>query len=225
MYHVGHRLRHHYMLYGTIGAVLLVLVVGGVIAGRIILQPHTTLVQSKPIINQVTGSNTSYHHWVTKQFAIDLPDDWATTAPPATPYNSYSYHGTSASSSPRHLDIYVGSVPLDLAVNRLLPVQPDGDQLVVTGVVSDNCVNFTDKTPASETSGVASSKWGGVNFLCDMGNYGRHVVAIGSTEGVNTITLTGPTTGAVHVLLVYTDNNNNPSYNTFITIAKSFQLL
>jgi hypothetical protein len=142
-----------------------------------------------------------------------------------SPAPAGSWKGDSGEDAARRLDVYVGAVPAALAINRLLPVAANDGRLDITGTVSDNCVNFTDKTARAIATGIASAKWDGVNFICDMGNYERDVVAIGSEQGINTVTLIGASAGRQQVLLVYTDNNANPDYNIFNTIVRSFRLL
>jgi hypothetical protein len=158
--------------------------------------------------------------------ALELLTGWNETDPPHTPQTIYSWRGgTGTNDESRRLDVYFDIMPTTLAVNRLLPVQANGDHLDVTGVTSDNCVNFTDKTAESVQTGRAPSKWGGVNFWCDVANYERDVVAVGSTEGVNTITLTGASKGSHKILLVYTDNSASPDYSIFVAIVRSTRLL
>jgi hypothetical protein len=123
----------------------------------------------------------------------------------------------------RRIDIYIDNVPSSLAVNRLLPVQVNQDQLQPQGVVSDNCTDFTTPTAQSAQTGTIDAKWNGVDFLCDTGNYERDVVAIGSASGP--ISLTGPKTSTHKILLVYTDNTTQPDYSIFTAIVESFRIL
>ena len=88
--------------------------------------------------------------------------------------------------------------------------------------VSDNCATFTPATNAA--TGVSTGKWQGTNFLCDEGNYERDVVGTASAQGINTLTLTGSTTGSHKVFLVYTNNNINPDFSVLYGILESFKL-
>jgi hypothetical protein len=118
----------------------------------------------------------------------------------------------------------VDHIPTALAINRLLAVQSSGDKMTPVGMVSDNCTNFTDKATESAATGTAPAKWNGVNFICDMANYERDVVATGSSGGINMVTLSSKS-GTHQVCLVYTDNSIDPDYSVFTDIVQSFTLL
>lgn len=223
MYHLGRQTKRTYWPYVVPAVLAGVLAVGGFWASRQ-LRPDTTLRQSQPVVRQVTASDTALQHIVTSIFLVDLPPHWRATTAPGAPGATGSWQGVSGDDAARRLDVYVGAVPADLAVNRLLPVSPSGARLEMSGTVSDNCVNFTDKTAKVAASGTAPAKWDGVSFICDMGNYERDVVAIGSDEGINAVTLAGPAAGRQRVLLVYTDNNVSPDYSIFTAIVRSFRL-
>jgi hypothetical protein len=77
---------------------------------------------------------------------------------------------------------------------------------------------------ASDPAEATHAKWSGINFLCDLGNYLRDVVGTSSPEGINSVTLTGNTTGKHTLFFMYTDNTPSPDYSTFINALKSFQL-
>ena len=224
MYRLRHRITHHYALYAGL-ALAGALVIGGVFAARNILQPHTSITQSPGVTRFVGASSSSTQHVAKSIFTLDLPAGWTAASPPNTPYTIYSWQGgLDTLDTARRLDVYIDRLPVNLAVNRLLPVQATDDRLDAVSETSDNCSNFTDKAAASATTGAAPSKWAGVNFLCDMGNYERDVVGIGSAEGINSVTLIGPTAGAHHVFMTYTDNSANPDFTIFLAIVRSFRL-
>lgn len=159
-----------------------------------------------------------------RYFTLRLPSGWQSVAAPPVPYTVYSWQGTGGDSA-RRLDMYIDNTPADLAVNRLLAVQADSDHMDIADAVSDNCTDFTDRATGSSATGTAPAKWAGVNFICDMGNYERDVVATGSPDAVNAVTLTGSTTGSHKVLLVYTDNSADPDYTIFDAMVRSFRVL
>lgn len=225
MYRLGHRSTHHYLIGGMLLAAVALLTVAGVAALRSVFQPHTVLHQSTPVVRTVLGDTTVQQHVSKGFFDFDIPSDWHVVAASPVRYTVYSWAGTKGNNAARRLDVYVDNVPLGLAVNRLQPVQADGDHFDLIGTASDNCTSFTPRASNSAQTGDAPSKWGGVNFLCDVGNYERDVVATGSAEGINTTTLVGTTSGSHRVLLVYSDNNSSPDYTIFAAIIKSFRLL
>jgi hypothetical protein len=223
MYHKGHHRGLRYWPYLLAG----VLVVGGTVASvdaaRHLFKTHTTLTQSRPIVRHVAGVETAMQHIVKGVVSLDLPVGWQPVAAPATT-DGFSWHGTAGRDAAIRLDVYIDRLPPSLAVNRLLPVRSAGDHLDITGEVSEPCNNFTDKTPDSNKTGTASAKWKDVSFMCDLGNYERDAVAIGSTEGINTVTVSGTQAGDHRVLLVYTDNNISPDFSTLTNIVQSFRV-
>lgn len=227
MYQLGHRSRHHYIRVAIVTLLLVGIVTAGIVVVRQFLRPNTVLVQSNPITENVPVSSTQMQHIMKASVAFDVPVSWheRTTDGSMTPQPLTSWQGTVKDDQARWIDVYIDTVPTNLAANRLLPVEADGDRMTVTDTTSDNCVNFTDKSAGSSHSGMAPAKWSGVNFLCDTANYERDVVVTGSNEGVNTIILDSPLKGKHRVLLVYTDNSPNPDYTLFATIVKSFRVL
>jgi len=225
MYRLGHRHVHHYVIFGIVGLMVLAVVVAGIVGVRSYFQPHTILKQSSAVTHTVTANQVATRAVTKSFFTMQLSSNWREVAAPQVTYTIYSWAGTGKNDASRRVDVYVDGAPANLAFNHLLPVQSTGNQLEVKGPVSDNCTTFTDKTSASETTGSALSKWSGVNFLCDVANYERDTVGVGSAEGINRVTLHSPRSGTHRILLVYTDNSATPDYTIFVAIVKSFQLL
>jgi hypothetical protein len=110
------------------------------------------------------------------------------------------------------------------SLNRFLAVKADGNLLEAIGDISDNCVNFTDDSALQKQTLTAPSKWMGVNFICDMGNTLRNVIGTGSTDGLNTVTVTGPS-GTHRYSLIYTDHSGRPNDETLVTVIRTFRAL
>src|SRR6185437_14637717 len=217
MYRLRHyrRHRHWILLCGCIVAIALTAF--GISRLPRLFPAETSLTQAQPVIHHISSNAAATKEVTMKLFTVALPVGWTSVTPPDIPYTVYSWQG-SGDDADRHLDVYIDNPPASLAVNRLLPVQANGDHMTVTGVASDNCSNFTDKSLEIAATGSAPAKWAGVNFMCDMANYERDVVAVGSPDAINAVTLNGPVTGAHRILLVYTDNSGEPNYTVFSNI-------
>jgi hypothetical protein len=225
MYRLRQRIKHHAPMYGLLLIIPVAVIIAGITLHNL-MQPHTVLKQSSPVTYSVGATSAPPQRIAKSFFTFDLPAHWVAAQPPAVAYTVYSWQGAAGTEeSPRRLDVYVDTIPTTLAVNRLLPVQSNVDRINLVGDVSDNCTTFTAPTEQSRAAGSAASKWNGVNFLCDVSNYERTVAATGSTENINTVTVTGPTTGAHRVLLLYTDNSGNPDYSIFTAIVRSFHAI
>ncbi len=224
MYRLGHQIKHHHWPYILGGLVGIGCIVSGIAIAPRFFRADTSLVQSPSVTHHISAGDTATQHITTQTFALDLPSGWRSVQPPQVQPVPVSWGGSAPDGAGRRLDVYVDHVPVSLAVNRLLVVQPSGSRMSPAGTVSDNCTNFTDKATESAATGSAPAKWNGVNFICDMANYERDVVAIGSSAGVNTV-MPSSASGAHPVLLVYTDNSIDPDYSVLMSIVQSFTLL
>lgn len=227
-YRLGKPLRTHRRRFWAFILVALVLLLSGLavgawIAAKQFLPSDTTISQSKPVVTEVKGGNLAGKHFDESVFTINLPHDWVFTGKQTTPYVKYSWHNTAKADNPgsRMLDVYVDTLPTQLGVNKVLPVQAAGDRLVPT-TVSDNCADFTgNKVPGPPA---APAKWQGINFLCDLANYVRNVTGASSSQGINSVTLTGKLTGQHRFFFTYTDNSSNPEPTIFAGALRSFRV-
>src|SRR5690606_35983831 len=72
-------------------------------------------------------------------FIMELPHDWHEIERKSTRQeNSITWQATKTGGDNRWLSVYIDRIPADIAVNRLLPVMPENDQLRFGGL-SDNC--------------------------------------------------------------------------------------
>jgi hypothetical protein len=157
-------------------------------------------------------------------FTITLPSDWVLKGHNETPHNLYSYQATEKNEDNRWLEIYVDRVPTDAAFNKLLPVIIENNKIVVTGSVSENCIEFTGPQGNPRGAGVDSlpAKWQGVDFLCDLSNYTRNVVGVGTVAAKHNIVLNGPTAGQHTFYFKYIDHNISPDYQILEKALQSF---
>jgi hypothetical protein len=162
------------------------------------------------------------------EFVVKLPNDWALKDHVTEPYNLYSWQATKKNADNRWLEIYVDRYPKDKAFNRLLPVSIDNNKIIVTGSVSENCTAFTGPQGANQApaSGVETlpAKWQGVDFLCDMANYTRNSVGVGTTGSQTAIKLSGAKTGMHTFFFVYIDHNINPDYQLLENTLASLEV-
>lgn len=214
---VSHRKRRIVLLF-----VVVILVVAGVIAAKNYFKAGTTIgAPPAPVVTSVIDANAPNKLFDEGSFTIKLPSDWKFVSHQTAGYNIYSWHNTKTNPGVEQLQIYLDTIPTSLGVNRVLPVQANGNQLVPT-TVSDNCSTFTgNKVPGPPST---PAKWEGVNFLCDLGNYERDVVGTSSTNGINVVKLVGPTTGAHNLFFAYTDNGPTPDFTIFTSVLQTFRL-
>jgi hypothetical protein len=225
MYRLGTRARkHHTIAIGFLVAALLVAL--GVFVYKSL--NFTTAPVTK--ITNDSATTTRYSPETTKkiavnepQFSMELPADWEKVAPTGTPVEQAPYNYSSPSADARQLTLYVGTVPTNVALNKVVVVAAKGNVLEHENV-SDNCAEYTQPDKANPGSGVAKGKWRGVEFLCDLANYRRNLVGTASTEGLNQVALTGTTVGTKKVFFTYTDNSASPDYTVFYAVLESFKL-
>jgi hypothetical protein len=220
-YHLGKRQVSHRKLKLLALAIVLILVAIGGVMAKLYLRANTVIdPPPPPVTTQITGNNEATKHFDEGIFALDLPKDWVFSGHKTGQYSIYSWHNTKTNPGVEQLQIYMDTIPSDLGVNRVLPVQGESNRAVPT-TVSDTCANFTgNKVPGSPTT---PAKWDNIDFLCDLANYERDVVGTSSTDGINTVTLTG-STGKHKVFFAYTDNGGTPNFTIFTNAVQSFRL-
>lgn len=158
-------------------------------------------------------------------FTMKLPEDWQMNSHSTeSMYNKYTYQATAKNKDNRWLEVYVDRVPDNQSFNRILPVFLNENRIVVASSVSDNCTEFTGDKVARPAATVETlpAKWQGVAFNCDIANYIRNVVGIGSPENGHNLPLTGAS-GNKHIYyFVYIDHNINPDYQILERALMSF---
>lgn len=223
MYRMGSRTHHKRLfLYGLLAFAL---VWTGIVLAVIYLNRDQTVINQAPTVTrQVDVSNMPTKTFDEDAFSIALPSDWKYLGrDPSTVYHPYRWQSTAQNETGRMLAVYVDNIPVDMAVNRLLPLEVQGDHLM-PGTVSDNCTTFTGDGAGDAPSKNVTAKWAGVNFICDMENYERDVVGTGSTRAINSVEFTGQQTGTHTLFFTYTDNTAQPDYTIFSDALSSFKL-
>ncbi len=217
---ISHHKRHVVLVWFVI--IILLAGAGCYIFVKYFMKSDTSIsAPPAPAVSHVIAGDEKTKKFDEGSFTINLPLDWKFISHQSAVYNIYTWHNTKKNPGVEQLQVYVDTIPSDLGVNRVLPVQGSGNQIVAT-TVSDNCANFTgDKVPGSTRT---PAKWANVNFLCDLGNYVRDVVGTSSSDGVNVVKLTGPTTGTHALFFAYTDNGPTPDFTIFTDAVQSFRL-
>lgn len=162
-------------------------------------------------------------------YLFDILADWKEIDRRNVPYHVVTWKGTTKDSAARTLEVYVDALPVNLEINRVLPVNGQEDRLAVFQA-SENCVLFSPETakltPEQATKQpVRAVTFQKVNFNCDVPNSLRNVVGTGSEEGHNTVSLTGIKGGKHKYFLVYTDHSAHPDEKFFPDVLRSFRAL
>ena len=224
MYRSGERRRSHRKLYlWLLGFVCFCIAAAAVAVNTL----HSTTNIAKPpaaVTRKITYDDTNTTQFIEPVFSIYLPSNWKLISTGTDPYLVYHFQSTQPHEDARYLDVYVDSLPTNLGVNRILPVLANGAQLTLTSTdVSDNCSSFT-RTSAKQPTESTHAKWNNIDFYCDLADYERDLVGIGSPEGFNLVTLKGPATGTHKIFITYTDNTQAPDYSIFTSALKTFRI-
>jgi len=224
LYVAGHRLarrRAGRVLLEIVIVVAILVAVG--FAAKHFLSAGTSISNMPPSVTTVVSPHTAgKKHADAGMFTLELPADWKSATPPQQAYKIYSWHNTAQNAGVRRLDVYVDGAP-QMPVNRVLPIQANGSQLVPLGQVSDNCVTFTQGAKNAGGSSLPG-KYKQVNFLCDTANYARNVVGTSSPNGVDTVKVASLASGGHSFFFVYTDNSATPDYDILTDIITGFHL-
>jgi len=218
MYRLGRRSKKHTKRKVWFLILLLLLVIAGAVGFfvyKVLSEPDETITTTQAITREYAPpQGEDAKEFNQGIYTITLPSDWVFKGHNETPYNMYSYQATKKNADNRWLEVYVDKVPNDVAFNRLLPVIIENNKIVVTGSVSENCVEFTGPQGNPSAAGVPAlaAKWQGVDFMCDMSNYTRNVVGVGTVASKHNIALAGPTAGQHVFYFKYIDHNISPDY-------------
>jgi hypothetical protein len=204
--------------------VLVLLVAGGWLAYKKYIRPNTVINQSAAVVSVVALAKPTSHTFDLGIFTIQLPTNWQQVAGTTQPYHIFRFEGGLGTPDEQQLEIYQDTIPETFAVNEVLAVSAAGDRLGPIGEASDNCSNFTKTGSGVATPAGTPAKWEDTNFLCDLNNPERGVVGTSSSDGINTVVLTGSKSGTHTFFFAYTDNSISPDYTDFYNALASFRL-
>jgi hypothetical protein len=228
MYRIGHRARYRNGLTIVAGCVIIASIGFG-IWGLLTHDVRGVVItgDNKVIATQVAGDNTDAIIIDEPLFTMKLPKDWVLNSKDQAPSPAYYFKATKKYADSRTLNIFIDNSSANLfAVNRMVPVASLDNKLSV-GQVSDNCAQFTGTGAASAQAAQSqkdtTARWQGVSFLCDLSNVNRNAVGTSSSEGVNQVTLTGPSGQKHRYFLIYTDHSDQPDYSIFNDALASFE--
>lgn len=163
--------------------------------------------------------------WVDEPtFTMELPSDWKEVAREnSVNERSITWQSTKPREDNRTLQVFVDLIPEKMAVTRLLPLTVRGEGFTV-GEASSSCSTFTklgDGTGRQDLD--APAKYQNVSFICALGRSIDNVTGTGSSEGINTISVKGPSAGKHRYFFVYADRNIQPNIAIFYDALKSFR--
>lgn len=228
--YIMNRTKHRkYRKSTTALGVMLVVALGAAVwsAGQY-LDPETFISPTpKAKVTRVLGVEESGKEFVAGPVSLRLPKDWeafTVKQTSQTPSPTYSWRNTEGNVGVRVIHLYLDTIPRQLAVNRLLVVQPEANGLVAVGGVSDNCSEFNSAgRTASTGSSTTPARWQNVAFTCDSANYLRNVVGTGSAQGVNSVRL-GGSSGQHELFMTYNDADATPKFEIFTAAVESIRL-
>ena len=213
---------------------ILSLVMGGLFAGYwfVIRQDNITELSNNdtPLVSKVEAAD-KFTEISEPTFSLRLPGTWKETERNTDArYRSVKWDYQAKGGIGRWLKVYIDNIPEDYSVTYVMPVSAEGNKLIPEGI-SDHCSQFTpgakkpgDNSPSTSSSSERiPSSWQGVRFLCDGAHPLYQRVGTSSKAGLNTISVTGATTGTHRYFFVYDDAYYNPDYTIFTTILDSFR--
>ena len=159
-------------------------------------------------------------------FNMVLPADWKEIKRQNDQIENSITWASTAQGGGRTLKLYIDLIPVTRAVNRELAITAQGDTILV-GDISENCATFTKGGTQNVHEAAllkeTPAKWNTVDFICDLPRVSDNVVGTGSTEGVNTVTLTGPLKGTHKYFFMYTEHSSQANYEILSNALRSFK--
>ena len=200
--------------------------VGALVLGDVRKSQSTEVSGKAQTILQANDDSVNRFRVNEPLFTLELPGDWKELKRQNDQTeNSITWQSTRTSGDGRSLKLYIDTIPTSMAVNRLLPVSAQGST-IVPGDISENCATFTqggtlnvyEAAKLKETP----AKWNKTDFICDLPRVNDNRVGTGSAEGINSVTVTGPTKGAHKYFFLYTEHNIQPNYELLHNALRSF---
>lgn len=212
--------RRRRVLWFCLIIILIILICSGIIWLKDRLNPQVVIKQTNAVTTQVSyNSPTKVYN--EPGFSIALPNTWQLLPKTPSEYQMYTWEGPNRETDGQELTVYINTIPENMAVNHVLVVQGENDQLTLDGTASENCTTFTS-SPALPNSTGAPAEWSGVSFLCDQANPERDVVGTSSSDGVNTVILKNLSTGISRkFFFTFTDDSIDPDYTVFYNALQS----
>lgn len=222
MYRLGRQTHKHRRGYRVILTTLAILFFAAVVYWLMHLRivPEQNIRNAAPVSENYKTSASEKVAIDKPLFRLELPKGWREVETDKASSTAPKFSFSSPGSQAQMLDLYIDNPPTGMAVNRAIVVSSQGDGLTYD-TVSDNCTTFTEASLKNPQSGNAPARWQTTQFICDMANTARAVVGTMSAEGINQVSVTGPTTGTHKLFITYIDNNINPNYGTFYDILRS----
>jgi hypothetical protein len=157
-------------------------------------------------------------------FTLELPGDWEEIEREnSDEEKSITWQSAKSNKIERYLKVYIDTIPRDRAINRLLPVESDGNT-IKQGELSYNCITLVDEADANRELPVAvTAIWQGVEFVCNLPDVLSNEIGTGSTDGINTVRVSGRNNGEHEYFLVYSDYTNTPTSTILINAIRSFR--
>lgn len=231
-YRIGRHARRKARKHLWVGILVLLLIgfgIGTAFIIRALSNSGTEISMPEPITREYAPLEDNAKEFDQEEFTIKLPQDWRLKSHEQSEgRNLYQFQSTEKHKDNRWLEIYVNSKPQEKAFNRLLPLTIDSNQIIVVSSVSDNCTAFTGSQGANKPSEtgepILPAKWQGVSFLCDMANFTRNVVGVGTEQSGHELTLRGQTKGETTFYVVYIDHSISPDYQILERALESIEV-
>lgn len=160
-------------------------------------------------------------------YSFDLPGDWKEISRKDIPTeHSVTWKASRQNQDNRFMTLYIDTIPTTKSLNQIVPVSAQDNTLMV-GDLSGNCATFTIGGTLNATEAQklkeTPAKWQKVDFICDLPRVIDNEIGTGSTEGINTVSLVGPTKGKHKYFFLYTDHNIQPNPTIFTDVLHTFK--
>ncbi|HEY4963537.1 MAG TPA: PsbP-related protein [Candidatus Saccharimonadales bacterium] len=217
----SHKKRNILLVVILIAIIILLLL--GLYFAKKYIHSNTKINQSKAQVSTYSGSaNGSLKTYSASDFSFQMPSGWTEVPLKNSEYNMFEWQ-TGTGAKYQTIQIFEDTIPANFAVNHVLIVQANQNQVTAIGSPSDNCQNFTNGHITSTQVGYPA-KWQNVSFNCDLNNTLRDTVGTSSARAINSVTLVSPTNAHHSFFFLYTDHAVEANYGDFEQLISSFTL-
>lgn len=151
-------------------------------------------------------------------FSFEADKSWS-FMPSESSSNVFVYRSSKNNLVARDLKVYINTLPSNLMLTRILPVEANGDRLKI-GEISDHCRQYLARPPTDNNP--VNVNVLSVTFRCQVDGT-SNVAGSGQVNGSYQTELQSDSGLSRKYFLLYNDLEFTPNFNNFLNIAKSFR--
>lgn len=178
--------------------------------------------QYQPQTEIRSASYTPLQKFQTQHFSFEADNSWSFIEKESSA-NIFVYRSEKNNIVSRDFTVYVNTLPQNLLVTRVLPLEPDGNKFSVSEV-SEHCKEYLKDRISPGNNNPIVARIESVQIKCQVDGTST-TVGTGQVNGNYQVELKAGNGSTNKYFIVYNDLEFTPRLNTFINIVRSFRAI